>query len=59
MAMDHNLYSQDLEGNIELRNDQFRWLFGRKYCKSYQKEKVMATNNTNLVCIILIVKKCY
>ena len=41
MAMDHNLYSQDLEENIELRNDQialFRWLFGKKYHKSYQKK---------------------
>ena len=33
MAMDHNLYSQDLEENIELRNYQFRWLFGKKYHK--------------------------
>ena len=48
MAMDHNLYSQDLEENIELQNDQFRWLFGKKYHKSYQKKDIMAKNNKNL-----------
>ena len=48
MAMDHNLYSKHLEENIELQNDQFRWLFGKKYCKSYHKKDIRPKNNKNL-----------
>ena len=48
MAMDHNLYSQDLEENIELWNDQFRWLFGKKYSKSYKKKKTLWLKTTKI-----------